>query len=75
MRYSFGFLCVLALGVASLCGCSETTGDGGTGGDGGMAGSGGTGGDGLSEVRSARGNRHGRACRRRFCIHRGADLA
>lgn len=32
MRYLFGFLCVLALGVAPLVGCSETTGDGGTGG-------------------------------------------
>ena len=45
MRYSFGFLCVFALGAVSLLGCSETTGEGGTGGDGGMAGSGGTGGD------------------------------
>ena len=47
MRYLFGFLCVCALGVVPLVGCSETTGDGGTGGVGGMAGSGGTGGDNL----------------------------
>ena len=40
MRYLFGFICVLALGVM---GCSETGGDGGSGGD---AGSGGTAGDG-----------------------------
>ena len=44
MRYFFGSLCVLALGVVSLVGCSETTGDGGTGGEGGMVGTGGTGG-------------------------------
>jgi parallel beta-helix repeat protein len=45
MRYVFGFLCVCALGVMPLVGCSETTGDGGSGGD---AGSGGTAGDGGS---------------------------
>ena len=28
MRYLFGFLCVCALGVMPLVGCSETTGDG-----------------------------------------------
>lgn len=57
MRYLFGFLCVFALGVVSLGGCSETAGDGGTGGDGGIAGSGGPGGvarfnplDGIGEV-------------------------
>jgi hypothetical protein len=43
MRYLFGFICVLALGVMPSVGCSETTGDGGTGGS---AGSGGTAGDG-----------------------------
>ncbi|MBW2375703.1 MAG: hypothetical protein JRF55_06850 [Deltaproteobacteria bacterium] len=48
MRYLFGFMCVLALGVMPMLGCSETTGDGGvggsagTGGTGGSAGSGGT---------------------------------
>ena len=47
MRYLFGFMCVCALGVMPLVGCSETTGDGGSGGtagDGGSAGAGGTGG-------------------------------
>ena len=49
MRYLFGFLCVCALGVMPLVGCSETSGDGGSGGSagtGGSAGSGGTGGAG-----------------------------
>ena len=49
MRYVFGFLCVCALGVMPLVGCSETTGDGGTGGVGGDGGSGGNGGDGGTE--------------------------
>ena len=40
MRYLFGFLCVCALGVMPLVGCSETSGEGGSGGS---AGSGGTG--------------------------------
>lgn len=47
MRYFVGFLCVCALGMVPLLGCSETAGNGGsggTGGDGGSAGSGGTGG-------------------------------
>ncbi len=44
MRYLFGFLCVCALGVMPLVGCSETTGDGGSGGDAGSGGHGGTGG-------------------------------
>ena len=54
MRYVFGFLCVCALGVMPLVGCSETTGNGGgggtagDGGSGGDAGSGGTAGDGGS---------------------------
>ena len=43
MRYLFGFLCVCALGVMPLVGCSETGGDGGSGG---TAGSGGVGGNG-----------------------------
>jgi hypothetical protein len=33
MRYLFGFLCVCALGVVPLVGCSETAGDGGSGDD------------------------------------------
>ncbi len=41
MRYVFGFLCVCALGVMPLVGCSETTGDGGSGGAAGDGGSGG----------------------------------
>ena len=45
MRYLFGFVCVCALGVMPLVGCSETAGDGGNGGS---AGSGGTAGDGGS---------------------------
>jgi hypothetical protein len=40
MRYLFGFMCVLALGVM---GCGETAGTGGTGGDGGVGGVGGGG--------------------------------
>jgi hypothetical protein len=60
MHYLFGFLCICALGVVPLVGCSETTGDGGsggtaggggTGGDGGMGGDGGTGG--IPECESA----------------------
>jgi len=43
MRYLFGFVCVLALGVM---GCSETTGTGGTGGNGAIGGDGGSGGGG-----------------------------
>jgi len=46
MRYVFGFMCVLALGVM---GCSETSGAGGEGGSGGTAGGGGTGGADLCE--------------------------
>jgi len=41
MRYLFGCMCVLALG---LIGCSETAGTGGTAGDGGVGGDGGSGG-------------------------------
>ena len=49
MRYLFGFMCVLALGVM---GCSETGGAGGSGGAAGDGGVGASGGDGaLPEVR------------------------
>jgi hypothetical protein len=41
MRYLFGFLCVCALGVMPLVGCSETSGDGGSAGSGGTGGAGG----------------------------------
>lgn len=46
MRYLFGFLCVCALGVMPLLGCSETAGDGGSGGSAGAGGDGGGGGTG-----------------------------
>jgi hypothetical protein len=42
MRYLFGFLCVCALGLMPLVGCSETAGDGGSGGTAGDGGSGGS---------------------------------
>jgi hypothetical protein len=45
MRYLFGFMCVLALGLMA---CSETAGTGGSGGTAGMGGDGGTGGNGGS---------------------------
>jgi hypothetical protein len=51
MRYLFGFVCVCALGVMPLVGCSDNNGGGGSGGSagtGGSAGSGGTGGSGGS---------------------------
>jgi hypothetical protein len=38
MRYLFGFLCVCALGLVPLAGCSETAGNGGGGGEGGQGG-------------------------------------
>jgi hypothetical protein len=44
MRYLFGFMCVLALGVMPMVGCGETEGAGGSGGDGGNGGVGGDGG-------------------------------
>ena len=43
MGYLFGLLCVCALGVVPLVGCSETAGDGGSGGAAGTAGDGGGG--------------------------------
>ena len=46
MRYILGLICVFALSVVTLLGCSETAGDGGSGGSGGSAGAGGEGGDG-----------------------------
>ncbi len=48
MRYLFGFLCMCALGVMPLVGCSETGGDGGSGGTAGSGGVGGSAGDGGS---------------------------
>jgi len=44
MRYLFGFLCVCALVLMPLVGCSETAGDGGIGGSAGIGGAGGDGG-------------------------------
>jgi hypothetical protein len=46
MRYLFGLLCVCALGMVPLIGCSEAGGNGGSGGTGGAGGTGGTAGDG-----------------------------
>jgi hypothetical protein len=48
MRYLFGFVCVLALGVMPLVGCSDGEGAGGSGGSAGAGGSAGSGGDGGS---------------------------
>lgn len=42
MRYFVGCLCVCALGMVPLLGCSETAGNGGSGGTAGNGGSGGT---------------------------------
>jgi len=42
MRYLLGFLCVCALSVVPLVGCSETGGEGGSGGSAGDGGAGGT---------------------------------
>ena len=41
MRHLIGFLCVCALGLMPLVGCSDPEGDGGSGGAGGTAGAGG----------------------------------
>jgi hypothetical protein len=46
MRYLFGFLCVCALGLMPLVGCTDADGGGGSGGMGGDGGSGGAGGTG-----------------------------
>ena len=48
MRHLIGFLCVCALGLMPLIGCSETAGTGGSGGSAGDGGTGGMGGDGGS---------------------------
>ena len=50
MRYLFGFMCVLALGVMPLVGCGENGGEGGTGGTAGMGGTGGTGGSATEAI-------------------------
>ena len=42
MRYLFGFVCVCAIGLMPLMGCSDTAGGGGDGGGGGSAGEGGS---------------------------------
>jgi len=52
MRYLVGFICVLALGVTPMVGCSET---GGGGGSGGFAGAGGIGGGGSGGFAGAGG--------------------
>lgn len=51
MKYVFGLVCVVAVGVMPVMGCSDSSGDGGspgTGGSGGSAGTGGSAGDGGS---------------------------
>jgi len=63
MRYLFGFLCVCALGLMPLIGCSET---GGTGGSGGTAGTGGLGGEGGQGDGGA-GGTVASACDRSLC--------
>jgi len=53
MRHLFGFLCVCALGLMPLMGCSETSGEGGSGGsagEGGSAGGNGGVGGGVTET-------------------------
>ncbi|MGB5416986.1 MAG: hypothetical protein WBN01_20300, partial [Polyangiales bacterium] len=45
MRYAFGFLCVCALGLMPLVGCTDDGGDGGSGGTAGTGGDGGTAGE------------------------------
>lgn len=56
VRYLFGFLCVCALGLMPVIGCSERTGDSGSGGD---AGSGGTAGDGGTDGMAGNGGSAG----------------
>ncbi len=46
MRYLIGFMCVCALGMVPLVGCTDAEGGGGMGGDGGSGGSAGDGGSG-----------------------------
>ena len=51
MRYLFGFLCVCAVGLMPLVGCSETAGGGGgSAGSGGMGGTGGSVSDTIEEM-------------------------
>lgn len=62
MRYLFGFICVLALGVM---GCGQSLGPvGGSGGDGGVGGDGGTGGVGGDPVTDCRSHADGTSCLR-----------
>ena len=62
MRYLFGFMCVCALTVMPLVGCSETTGDGGSGGEAGNGGSGG-----MPECQSPEDCNDGNACTADAC--------
>ena len=62
MRYLFGFMCVCALTVMPLVGCSETTGDGGSGGEAGNGGSGG-----MPECQSPEDCNDGNACTENLC--------
>jgi len=56
MRYLFGFVGALALSLALMAGCSETTGTGGSGGSGGFGGEGGSGGIGGSGGKAGAGS-------------------
>ncbi len=47
MRYFIGLVCVFAMSVMPMIGCSETTGTGGSGGNGAVGGDGGSGGGGT----------------------------
>jgi len=67
MRYLFGFLCVCALGVTPLVGCSETTGDGGSGGSAGTGGSGGGGTGGMPECQNPEDCDDGQECTADVC--------
>jgi hypothetical protein len=68
MRYLFGFLCVCALGLMPLMGCSETSGEGGSGGS---AGSGGTGG--MPECQSPEDCDDGNECTVGTCANGACD--
>ena len=52
MRYLFGFVCVCALGIVQLVGCSEGGGEGGSGGSAGTGGEGGGGTGGMPECQN-----------------------
>ena len=77
MRYLFGFLCVCALVLVPLVGCSETAGDGGSGGESGQGGFGGTAGNGgsagMPECESAEDCDDGNECTDDTCVEGGCS--